>query len=79
MSITINNFYNLFIIENNNDKLYYIFIIFINLFDLISILIYNEFIQLNCFDFDRNTKKNIMIRAENEFEICDLSLNSEIK
>ena len=74
--ISFNHFYELFI--ENNSHFYNISIIFISLFDIISVLIYSELIQLNCFNLSKNTMNNMMIRAENEIEIQDLStLNSK--
>ena len=69
--IIINHFYELF--SENNSYFYNISIIFISLFDIISVLIYSELIQLNCFNLSKNTMNNMMIRAENEIEIQDLS------
>ena len=70
--LSINNFYNLFI-ENNSDKFYNILKIFISLFDLISVLIYSELIQLKCFNLNKNTMNNMIIRAESELKINDIS------
>ena len=75
--ISIYKIYGLFD-ENNNDKIYNILIILISLFDLISVFIYSELIQLNCFDFDKNTMNNMIIRAETELGMTDEnSSNSE--
>ena len=70
MRISISNFYELFIKKNSN--FYNISIIFISLFDLISVLIYSELIQLNCYNLSRNTMNNMIIRAESELEINNL-------
>ena len=70
MRISIFNFYELFIKENSN--FYNISIIFISLFDLISVLIYSELIQLNCYNLSKNTMNNMIIRAECELEINNL-------
>ena len=75
--LSIYNFYELFIYDN--DKFYKISIIFISLIDLISVLIYSELIQLNCFNLNKNTMNNMIIRAENEFEINSFSINSQLK
>ena len=78
--ISISNFYELFIKKNNN--FYNISIIFISLFDLISVLIYSELIQLNCYNLSKNTMNNMIIRAENELEMNNLSTinnNNNIK
>ena len=71
MRISISNFYKLFIKKNSN--FYNISIIFISLFDLISVLIYSELIQLNCYNLSKNTMNNMIIRAECELEINNLS------
>ena len=71
MRISIFNFYKLFIKKNSN--FYNISIIFISLFDLISVLIYSELIQLNCYNLSKNTMNNMIIRAECELEINNLS------
>ena len=75
--LSIYNFYELFIKKNSN--FYNISIIFISLFDLISVLIYSELIQLKCFNLNKNTMNNMIIRAENEFEINCFSINSQLK
>ena len=49
--------------------------IIISIFLIIAMFIYCEFLQINFADMDKDTKKNIQKRAENEIQEINLYSN----
>ena len=55
----------------NKDKLFLILKIIFDIIEIMMILIFLEIIELNFFKLNKNTKKNITDRAQNENFVCE--------
>ena len=47
-------------------QIYFIIIVCLLFFILFMLLVFNEILEINCCEMEKNTKKNIIIRSENE-------------